>query len=72
MAHTSNIKSGRTTRKIYNPNVKAGSLIYITLKSKGYGLTPYVSDQEDGKSFTVEIEGALPENLEFNYLIVNQ
>lgn len=71
MAHTSTIKGGRTSRKIYNPNVHSNSLIYITLKSKGYGLTPFVSEQKEGESFTVEIEGTLQDNLEFNYLIVN-
>ena len=71
-AGKSSIKVGQTFRKILNPNVKSNSLIYVTPTSRTVGTTPFVSEQVDEQYFRVEIENAIENNLEFNFLIISQ
>ncbi len=71
-AGKSSIKAANTFRTIYNPEIKADSLIYITPTSRTTGATPFVSEQVSGSYFKVEIEQAIQNNLEFNFLIINQ
>jgi hypothetical protein len=72
-AGTSTIRLGQTQRKIYNPNIKSDSLIYVTPTSRTGAMTPYISEQsENGKYFIVEIENAIQNELKFNYLIINR
>jgi hypothetical protein len=71
-AGKSSIRATNTFRKIYNPEIKSDSLIYITPTSRTTGATPFVSEQVNGSYFKVEIEQAIQNNLEFNFLIINQ
>ncbi len=72
-AGSSTIRLGQTQRKIYNPNIKSDSLIYVTPTSRTGAMTPYISEQsENGKYFIVEIENTIQNELKFNYLIINR
>ena len=57
--------------KVDNPLVTDKSLIYITPVGDTLGKNLYLSDQVSGSSFTAKISSPIPNDIKFNYLIIN-
>lgn len=65
------IKAGDKSVKIDSSAVKDDSLIFVTLTSDKYAVIS-VTDKNPGENFTVSMENDLPDDVSFNWLIINK
>lgn len=70
-AGTDSIKPNRTELTIFNPNVTDKSLIYVSPVGTNNNNNPALLRQDPGVSFTVGIPQIVPNEVKFNWIIVN-